>query len=101
MESPEAANVTPLPFADALEPETFESARGRFVEHFAASSGPVVVDVSEASSVDFFGLQVLVGAAKWASARERTFRAVGVPESLRTLCRGLGLSVAGIEEHSA
>ncbi len=101
VEFPEVANVTPLPFADALKPESFESARGRFVEHFGKSSGPVVVDVSEASAVDLFGIQVLVGAAKWASARERTFSAVGAPESLRALCRGLGLSIAGIEEHSA
>ncbi len=101
MESPEAANVSPLPFADALKPESFESARGRFVERFGAGSGPVIVDVSEASAVEIFGLQVLVGAAKWASTRERTFSAVGAPESLVALCRRLGLSIAGIEEHSA
>lgn len=101
MESPDAANVSPFPFADALKPESFESARGRFLEHFGDGSGAVVVDLSEASAVELFGLQVLVGTAKWASARKRTFSAVGAPESLRTLCRGLGLSVAGIEEHSS
>jgi anti-anti-sigma regulatory factor len=84
-----------------LKPDGFESARARFLEHFDGSSGPVVVDLSEASSVDIFGLQVLVGASKWASVRERAFSAIGAPESLRTLCRGLFLSVSGIEEQSA
>lgn len=101
VESPEAENAPPFPFADALKPETFEAARGRFFEHFASGSGPVVVDVSCASSIDFFGLQALLGAEKWASARNRTFSTVGAPESLRTLCRGLGLSIAGIEEQTA
>lgn len=100
VESSEACADTPFPFADALGPEGFESARARFLKHFGEGAGPVVVDLSEASEVGLFGLQVLVGAAKWAAARDREFSTVGAPASLGPLCAALGLEVAGIEERS-
>ncbi len=100
MGSTEAADVTPFPFADALGPEGFESARARFLEHFGEGTGPVILDLSEASDVDLFGLQVLVGAEKWAAARNRRFSTVGAPASLGTLCQALGLVLPGIEKRS-
>jgi anti-anti-sigma factor len=56
----------------------------------SATSGPVVV-VLEESFVDFRGLGVLLGVARMCRRRGHMLRLVGVPHSLRTMCRALGV----------
>ena len=86
-----------VPFADGLTPAGLPAARARFLEAFADESKAVTIDLSGSTSIDLFGLQVVVGAAMWAAEHGRAFSVVNAPAILVRMADELGLAVRGVE----
>lgn len=86
-----------VPFADGLTPAGLPAARARFLEAFSDESKAVTLDLTGATSIDLFGLQVIVGASMWAAEQGRAFSVVNAPAILVRMAAELGLAIRGVE----